>query len=54
MGFINLRYTNGDNGNAVVENPSKNISELAIFCVACKPGYSAKSISTIYYPEIKI
>lgn len=35
MGFINLRYTKGENGNSVIEKSDKKISELAIFCVAC-------------------
>lgn len=54
LGFVNLLYTQGENGNSVIENLNERIAELAIFCVACKPGYSAKPINSIYYPEIKV
>ena len=54
MGFINLRYTQGDNGNSVIQVSGDRINDLAIFCAACRPGYQAVPINTAFYPEIKV
>lgn len=42
-----------DSTNSTQQINGESIQKLAVFCIACNPGYSATSINEIY-PFIKI